>query len=242
MYSVSPLSSGLSPPTRGNPAPGFPGRLIARSIPAHAGEPRRPRWTASRTTVYPRPRGGTPAPRFAESSYHGLSPPTRGNRRGEVRARDGGRSIPAHAGEPCTTPPASPEASVYPRPRGGTGFPRRFKSPTYGLSPPTRGNPRHRAAPSVHQRSIPAHAGEPRAKRGDTSAARVYPRPRGGTWSAARRAAASVGLSPPTRGNPGMAGKADAPDRSIPAHAGEPTSRTMTTSFRSVYPRPRGGT
>ena len=110
---------GLSPPTRGSrPQRRFTERDV-RSIPAHAGEPRRlllPRRTSG---VYPRPRGG--AGLFVSVRCHsrGLSPPTRGSRRrcrGHAVVQG---SIPAHAGEPAAGAVRVAFEGVYPRPRGG---------------------------------------------------------------------------------------------------------------------------
>ena len=77
-----PEESGLSPPTRGSRRrPVFEQRVLG-SIPAHAGEPRRPARRMEYSRVYPRPRGGAlPGP--------------------DVPAFMA-RSIPAHAGEPGT--------------------------------------------------------------------------------------------------------------------------------------------
>ena len=119
-------------------------------------------------------------------------------------------------GMPCL------RAEVYPRPRGGTAGRGAGRPAGGGLSPPTRGNPRHLAGDSRRLRSIPAHAGEPRAWRPRASTSSVYPRPRGGTWAWTGRPACRPGLSPPTRGNPPKS---------------PPSSRPS-----GVYPRPRGGT
>ena len=74
------LVKGLSPPTRGNPRAVAGTVRAARSIPAHAGEPRSA-WTQVRPgRVYPRPRGGTDLPEGLGADDRGLSPPTRGNR------------------------------------------------------------------------------------------------------------------------------------------------------------------
>ena len=91
-------------------------------------------------------------------------------------------------------------------------------------------------------RSIPAHAGEPKSScRSDTSI-RVYPRPRGGTETINDFLTSRLGLSPPTRGNPDAVSCKTIGDRSIPAHAGEPSRGELRLRFLSVYPRPRGGT
>ena len=97
-------STGLSPPTRGNHgrlADGMRRLRRGRSIPAHAGEPRNFRIPPDIARVYPRPRGGTRDTGQALDCHHGLSPPTRGNRRGRLSRAWAARSIPAHAGEPA---------------------------------------------------------------------------------------------------------------------------------------------
>ena len=113
----------------------------------------------------------------------------------------------------------------------------------FGLSPPTRGNPEARHSVVAVERSIPAHAGEPRAVRALAAPPMVYPRPRGGTRAGGEQlAAGGKGLSPPTRGNPGVSHPALHLRGSIPAHAGEPSKACSGTGDREVYPRPRGGT
>ena len=91
---------GLSPPTRGNPFLGRPSGSLIRSIPAHAGEPSEAGTSERTASVYPRPRGGTVCNNYNMRYFHGLSPPTRGNQGAKPPTAHGGRSIPAHAGEP----------------------------------------------------------------------------------------------------------------------------------------------
>ena len=135
-----PLAMGLSPPTRGN-LPFLRFRALwRRSIPAHAGEPRANSRAERRRRVYPRPRGGTRAIGSDWLKPRGLSPPTRGNPPAASRYCSAARSIPAHAGEPGTTPTGGSRRSVYPRPRGGTQHRINFNPRLMGLSPPTRGN------------------------------------------------------------------------------------------------------
>ena len=55
------FGGGLSPPTRGNPVHDGHSHPRPRSIPAHAGEPRRDANAIPHGAVYPRPRGGTRA-------------------------------------------------------------------------------------------------------------------------------------------------------------------------------------
>ena len=134
------LTSGLSPPTRGNPQLRDYQQDMPRSIPAHAGEPPRPTEPADLPAVYPRPRGGTPSTHRDTAPVWGLSPPTRGNHHAlSVRLFALG-SIPAHAGEPSSSRTLTRAKSVYPRPRGGTARARENDCSPRGLSPPTRGN------------------------------------------------------------------------------------------------------
>ena len=111
-----------------------------------------------------------------------------------------------------------------------------------GLSPPTRGNLPDMSGVSERERSIPAHAGEPSRARSGYWTPPVYPRPRGGTERATGGARPTRGLSPPTRGNHAGFWFTNGGRRSIPAHAGEPTSASCAVSTVKVYPRPRGGT
>ena len=172
----------------------------------------------------------------------GLSPPTRGNQEAEDKGAKLLRSIPAHAGEPYRLFAFHAGGEVYPRPRGGTSSGRNFDPFRKGLSPPTRGNPRRLDDVALPDRSIPAHAGEPRAVSPDGRAHAVYPRPRGGTTGSRSGESRAMGLSPPTRGNPAYGHRRRRHVRSIPAHAGEPSSRSSRKAASRVYPRPRGGT
>ena len=152
------------------------------------------------------------------------------------------RSIPAHAGEPRTSPMDCEMGAVYPRPRGGTRCTRYPIEKLGGLSPPTRGNQMSLRRSQSTPGSIPAHAGEPSPAESIARSRRVYPRPRGGTAVRALGFRDWGGLSPPTRGNPNRASVYVRPIGSIPAHAGEPATSSRKSLFSEVYPRPRGGT
>ena len=195
-----------------------------------------------RSTVYPRPRGGTSARRPYAPFAAGLSPPTRGNPGLRRRHAGAAGSIPAHAGEPDIRTERRRMRTVYPRPRGGTPDAWAFVIRPSGLSPPTRGNQRRVGQYQHHLGSIPAHAGEPKAFSIADCPLWVYPRPRGGTNQGVDNAAIDEGLSPPTRGNHWLGGGELQPPGSIPAHAGEPFDLSINPRLARVYPRPRGGT
>ena len=179
---------------------------------------------------------------MAKRLVYGLSPPTRGNPRRFQQPRDMRRSIPAHAGEPRSLSSRASACRVYPRPRGGTQDGRVIPLDMLGLSPPTRGNRPSGLVEERHKRSIPAHAGEPTFCAAASFAGSVYPRPRGGTRLAPRIRTTTDGLSPPTRGNLLVVSGGVSDQRSIPAHAGEPSPRIRRFAKSRVYPRPRGGT
>ena len=112
--------AGLSPRVRGNLAHLAARGEVAGSIPARAGEPRRPRWLGTRATVYPRACGGTADGQVVAGLQGGLSPRVRGNRPGGLRGLIRLRSIPARAGEPNPTKRTDAVYRVYPRACGGT--------------------------------------------------------------------------------------------------------------------------
>ena len=92
-----------------------------------------------------------------------------------------GRSIPAGAGEPNSTPPQDATLKVYPRGCGGTAAGLFFHSVSKGLSPRVRGNLPALPLPPIFKRSIPAGAGEPPVERTHKDLLAVYPRGCGGT-------------------------------------------------------------
>ena len=97
----------LSPRVRGNRGAAYLRRERVRSIPACAGEPPQRENRQLVGGVYPRVCGGTVQFMLADARVAGLSPRVRGNQLVclvEVLVR---RSIPACAGEPSSTTPAS---------------------------------------------------------------------------------------------------------------------------------------
>ena len=111
-----------------------------------------------------------------------------------------------------------------------------------GLSPLTRGN-RQESVLRAHGRGpIPAHAGEPLGRLLRRCLCRAYPRSRGGTTDGGNDLDMSEGLSPLTRGNHQVLQHFLRALGPIPAHAGEPSSRSTRRISTWAYPRSRGGT
>ena len=233
---------GLSPRVRGNRNPTWARPEAVRSIPACAGEPSAGQRTGRWTGVYPRVCGGTKTGCELVSPTAGLSPRVRGNpREGVVRSRRIG-SIPACAGEPCMPMLSIGTLRVYPRVCGGTGNSGGYKIVVPGLSPRVRGNRCHPMRMLERRRSIPACAGEPRDDWDGVYGLTVYPRVCGGTGRLGEPATTGCGLSPRVRGNPTQLPLVDAPTRSIPACAGEPSRYPTGMMMSAVYPRVCGGT
>ena len=234
--------AGLSPRVRGNrqSAPLFRGR--PRSIPACAGEPGLSSAPPSVIRVYPRVCGGTSPSTASSTSWSGLSPRVRGNRR--RLDRDGRRagSIPACAGEPQCPSCGRRSTSVYPRVCGGTPAFVRTVLTNMGLSPRVRGNRAQLDVEAVLVRSIPACAGEPGDVHPQVVFPKVYPRVCGGTPVLPWPGVVFAGLSPRVRGNPWICWRSPSASRSIPACAGEPKRRPASARLKKVYPRVCGGT
>ena len=232
---------GLSPRTRGRHRKGLSVVSGEGSIPANAGETAkrgcRTRWIG----VYPRERGGDTRGRTGRARRPGLSPRTRGRRCGHKPGDHGYGSIPANAGETWLVYHTHDSRRVYPRERGGDLVDDVAQDAKMGLSPRTRGRPRVAASWMVARGSIPANAGETLSQRTRSTSRRVYPRERGGDHPARQRLRKGAGLSPRTRGRPGVDFIYDIAKGSIPANAGETDSTRCAASRSRVYPRERGG-
>ena len=172
------------------------------------------------------------------------------------------RSIPACAGEPCssvrisvrdTVYPACAgepnsrmvlrsQVAVYPRVCGGTRCRLQNGRRLSGLSPRVRGNHVDAMTAVVEIRSIPACAGEPLVPASPASPGAVYPRVCGGTMTTMSRCITRRGLSPRVRGNRSNTSLLSRLTRSIPACAGEPCCRRCPGTALRVYPRVCGGT
>ncbi len=133
---------GLSPHTRGKPAPIGAKAATSGPIPAYAGETWPPRLRRRWFWAYPRIRGGNVTCSAISPRRRGLSPHTRGKPNQRARAWGQWGPIPAYAGETHPAPVGVGEHGAYPRIRGGN-FVRQFlRRLAGGLSPHTRGKRR----------------------------------------------------------------------------------------------------
>ena len=178
---LSLIAQGLSPHARGNQYVGGLSIIALGSIPARAGKPIAPPFTARPHRVYPRTRGETRSSIGRGKARMGLSPHARGNLKGRGRHSINSGSIPARAGKPSPTDVPIDDNGVYPRTRGETPNCRSAIARYRGLSPHARGNHRIRATNLPVAGSIPARAGKPLRPLSVSTWGRVYPRTRGET-------------------------------------------------------------
>ena len=235
-------AEGLSPRVRGNLYRARSPVGIPRSIPACAGEPAVGTLIILTLQVYPRVCGGTGCDKDSHYTSGGLSPRVRGNQLARRESLAAPGSIPACAGEPVHKVDFRAMYPVYPRVCGGTSAVRRLEMSAPGLSPRVRGNPAVLGRHLCGVGSIPACAGEPYRAKDCSRHSMVYPRVCGGTQWDIRMQIFYYGLSPRVRGNRSYQDRADFPNRSIPACAGEPQQPTPAVERPEVYPRVCGGT
>ena len=151
-------------------------------------------------------------------------------------------SIPARAGEPCSTNRRMETCWVYPRACGGTRSGQWWRLWRHGLSPRVRGNRGGNGNIRVRLGSIPARAGEPLPPQDQGRGLRVYPRACGGTYNPVPGGPLLLGLSPRVRGNLRPYHHPPKGSWSIPARAGEPGDCCCPRDLWWVYPRACGGT
>ena len=151
---------GLSPRVRGKPGTSGISPSGMGSIPACAGEARRPGPAATTAAVYPRVCGGSPPASAPPVWAAGLSPRVRGKLLDDAWSGDAVGSIPACAGEASVVISQPAAISVYPRVCGGSGVVPGSSTSWQGLSPRVRGKHPAGGRASCRQRSIPACAGE----------------------------------------------------------------------------------
>ena len=151
---------GLSPRVRGK-HDFVPGKqVVARSIPACAGEAPSPPPPLPVPGVYPRVCGGSVVLAGSPVVWPGLSPRVRGKPKVAEVIGEGTRSIPACAGEAEWVDYLPPDYPVYPRVCGGSSVLAVLVMSANGLSPRVRGKPHPLDEVFGRRWSIPACAGE----------------------------------------------------------------------------------
>ena len=132
---------GSSPLTRGTQILIVLVMVLARFIPAYAGNSRKSLIERFLESVHPRLRGELGRPHYHAIVFNGSSPLTRGTHNRTLRHPQQYRFIPAYAGNSEPSKPASVSRSVHPRLRGELFSLFLSKKFTTGSSPLTRGTP-----------------------------------------------------------------------------------------------------
>ena len=197
---ASGYGAGLSPRGRGKRFASGGAGCARRSIPAWAGETKRPRPPPPVKWVYPRVGGGNLACHITPFLSGGLSPRGRGKPDADDITDAATRSIPAWAGETAGEYSFQFKARVYPRVGGGNGFKVKQNWKSHGLSPRGRGKRLAGYSAARKRRSIPAWAGETVPMGGWQVRNPVYPRVGGGNRGELVVPKPIRGLSPRGRG------------------------------------------
>ena len=185
--------------------------------------------------------GGNTWTRRIESPARGPSPRVRGKLGDGLAGGDQPGSIPACAGETVRARPARCRAEVHPRVCGGNISSIFIARSRVGPSPRVRGKRVEAVNHGENFGSIPACAGETSRDRRFTLSSRVHPRVCGGNRRICPLSASLKGPSPRVRGKPGAVAASLTSGGSIPACAGETTSRLVGQDAVEVHPRVCGG-
>ena len=198
-------------------------------------------WRFRRRVVrFPRPRGDGPPQAENREYLSGVSPPTRGWTPTKLRHHPLNDGFPAHAGMDPRRRRTSRIVPGFPRPRGDGPCPRRRRSPTATVSPPTRGWTRSSASCWRGIGGFPAHAGMDLNREMLATLRERFPRPRGDGPVEQLADPARQKVSPPTRGWTSITTVSADPPAGFPAHAGMDLDIRCHDGDDRRFPRPRG--
>ena len=211
---------GSSPRARGTLAHFIRSEILARFIPACAGNANYKSSRACLGTVHPRVRGERKWRTEAREDYDGSSPRARGTRFPGHTQRAPSRFIPACAGNARAQSGSGDRAPVHPRVRGERAQVVDQIIQLVGSSPRARGTRALTLCVMNAKRFIPACAGNARSARAWCRRRAVHPRVRGERLDPLDRAVEIAGSSPRARGTRPTGVANDGADRFIPACAG----------------------
>ena len=211
-----------------------------RFIPAFAGTTSAGRVPVRVVPVHPRVRGDHPVPERLALRSVGSSPRSRGPRRCGIAHGADDRFIPAFAGTTRTRSARRRSLPVHPRVRGDH-HPAALHDTTHlGSSPRSRGPRLSSSRETPAWWFIPAFAGTTRTCHAVRGRGTVHPRVRGDHVANLKRAVATIGSSPRSRGPQCCSGLVHVALRFIPAFAGTTRRCAAARPRSSVHPRVRG--
>ncbi|ABC22143.1 conserved hypothetical protein [Rhodospirillum rubrum ATCC 11170] len=168
---------------------------------------------------------------------NGSSPRVRGTDVKADRRSQGGRFIPACAGNRSPAANTTSRKPVHPRVCGEQGSLKRISASTIGSSPRVRGTGCRFGKCGSLGRFIPACAGNSWRQEPQLTPQAVHPRVCGEQWSANPWVAAVTGSSPRVRGTDFDFSRLRCVNRFIPACAGNSPVVSERTLSRTVHPR-----
>ncbi len=177
---------------------------------------------------------------LSDENTAGSSPRARGTPRRTTRPRPPLRFIPAGAGNALTAFSSQDNDPVHPRGRGERRARGTIPMPRCGSSPRARGTRVHDESHLPAGRFIPAGAGNATPARSPRGSSPVHPRGRGERGHGLGAGVGGVGSSPRARGTLAGLPHQAAPDRFIPAGAGNAATSWCGADPWTVHPRGRG--
>ena len=215
------VTAGSSPRVRGKLRYRHYPLLVARIIPAHAGQTCCRRRPSRSRPDHPRACGANPLSRTLIFSSVGSSPRMRGKLAFAVCGAGTVRIIPAHAGQTDSRPHRYDGSADHPR-ACGANTPDWVAGPFWsGSSPRMRGKRFRQLEARRRPRIIPAHAGQTEARTRAQVRLPDHPRACGANTPVSVHFDGKNGSSPRMRGKLGFASTRRYCRRIIPAHAGQ---------------------
>ena len=225
---------------RGKPGVGLPLGFKRRIIPAHAGQTWPRPAPSRRRPDHPRACGANSAMASSAALTCGSSPRMRGKRVEQLSKDDGGRIIPAHAGQTGTRSSGSGPASDHPRACGANLGETGQRLDRTGSSPRMRGKRKAEVLSNALDRIIPAHAGQTARMASSAWLRPDHPRACGANPEHVGVVVAVHGSSPRMRGKHSSLFLAFHFIRIIPAHAGQTVGRLAVVPASTDHPRACG--
>ena len=201
--SILKIWLGSSPLMRGTYQSDTAGPVVARLIPARAGNTCHVRAPRAHAWAHPRSRGEHSRSEISRSRVRGSSPLARGPRQHELTLWRIRGLIPARAGTTWDSPPAVCPCRAHPRSRGDHRRMRFGSGGTGGSSPLARGTLGVSSGARLVIGLIPARAGNTYEPGFQFVPCWAHPRSRGEHSSSTGKITLTLGSSPLARGTPG---------------------------------------
>ena len=231
---------GSSPRMRGKRVGSVPVGILARIIPAHAGQTQSHQRNGKEDADHPRACGANHVPQQDARQPRGSSPRMRGKLEVKEFKSTATRIIPAHAGQTSPRWWAPSFRTDHPRACGANDDFLVQLGAMVGSSPRMRGKRCVGRVQHPWPRIIPAHAGQTRRDISTSGRSPDHPRACGANAWSPVYGRQDAGSSPRMRGKLHQVQRATHADRIIPAHAGQTRARSRRPYPPTDHPRACG--